>query len=29
VVPGEDELDALNDAFLRLKQGTEVEKVYA
>lgn len=28
VVPGEDELDALNDAFLRLKQGTEVEKVY-
>ena len=29
VVPGENELEALNDAYLRLKQGVEIERVYA
>jgi butyrate kinase len=28
VVPGENELEALNDAYLRLKQGVEIEKAY-
>jgi butyrate kinase len=28
LMPGEDELAALNEAWLRLKQGTETEKVY-
>lgn len=28
VVPGENELEALNDAYLRLKQGVEIERVY-
>jgi butyrate kinase len=28
LVPGENELEALNDAYLRLKQGIETEQTY-
>ncbi|MFZ2414190.1 MAG: butyrate kinase [Candidatus Cryosericum sp.] len=28
IVPGENELEALNEAYLRLKQGVEIERVY-
>jgi butyrate kinase len=28
VIPGENELEALNDAYLRLRQGIETEKTY-
>jgi butyrate kinase len=28
VIPGENELEALNDAYLRLRQGIETEQAY-